>query len=434
MLPWRLGGLVLFAVALAPPAPAQERTPATKHLTFAQAIDLARRQAPALLAIHARIGEARAEAERARLWPFNPELDASVGPRSGSGETSTEWSVGLRQWLETGGQRSHRTAMAHAEIDTADAQWEDALRRTVQRAGLAFVEALYWQRRLALAEESVAITAGIERVARRRRELGDATGLDASVAALALARARLAQARAGGEVERALGTLRLTLGIESHIDLRIRGDITTFAVPQGASGEPLPRADVRVLQAELRRARAAIDLARSQRAPNVGVGATYAREEGDEIVQGTLAISLPLFDHGQGDSAVALAQLARVQVELAAAQQRASVEIATARAVADRFGAAARRFESEGVVLLAASEAQARKGYDAGALPLAELLAVRSELVQAKVDYTDLLFEAAVAEIEFAAASGAWIDEPALNPSVGGASGLPADASATENP
>ena len=84
-----------------------------------------------------------------------------------------------------------------------------------------------------------------------------------------------------------------------------------------------------------------------------------------------------------------------------------AVESATAGARASRLRAAARRFEEGGLEILARAQRLATASYEAGAIPLGELLAVRRELVHAKLEYASLLLEAATAAAELAASTGA---------------------------
>ncbi len=124
-------------------------------------------------------------------------------------------------------------------------------------------------------------------------------------------------------------------------------------------------------------------------------------------MRGTLTVALPVFDHGQGAELVADASRDRLRAELEAAEVSTHTELETARDVALRLRAAARRFEAGGLRPLARAERLTTESYEAGAIPLGELLAVRRELVQAKRDYARLLFEAANARAELAASAGA---------------------------
>ncbi len=77
-------------------------------------------------------------------------------------------------------------------------------------------------------------------------------------------------------------------------------------------------------------------------------------------------------------------------------------------AAARALNAAVREFEAAGLTTLERAEQVAAASYEAGAIPLGELLAVRAELVRAQLNYADLLLAAATARIELSAATGAW--------------------------
>ncbi len=66
------------------------------------------------------------------------------------------------------------------------------------------------------------------------------------------------------------------------------------------------------------------------------------------------------------------------------------------------------RFEDRGLPDLGRSAALATANYEAGAIPLTELLVVQRELVRARTDYTDLLLGAATARVDLAAGLGEY--------------------------
>lgn len=405
----RLVGLLLGALFVATSARAQGQGQSTHELTFERAIVLARRQAPDLLTARARIDEARGGIAAASVWRFNPQLEASAGPRSGGADTTVDWSVGARQWFEVGGQRGNRLAVAQAGVDAVEAQREDAERLLLREVGLAFVQALYWERRVELARENRRIAEAVARVARRRHEVGDTGGLDESVASLSLARSQIDEARALVALGQVEGLLKILLGLNAGDGVDPQGDLRELGIRLAATPEEVDtRADLRALDAEVRQAKSETALGRAARVPNIGLGAGYSREEGADIVQGTLALSIPLFDHGQGTTAVAQARRSRIEVELRGAERRAAVEVETASRTARRLSAAARLFEERGLATLERSEGVATASYEAGAMPLGELLAIRRELVQAKLDYAALLLGAATAQVELTASTGAW--------------------------
>ncbi|MBK8009767.1 MAG: TolC family protein [Deltaproteobacteria bacterium] len=288
------------------------------------------------------------------------------------------------------------------------ARSEDAQRLLLREVSASFISALYWERRIALAEENLRIAESVARVATRRHEVGDVGGLEQSVSALAVARARTDADRARAAHTQAEGRLKALLGIPVSSDLSCRGDLRQLGIPEPAPAALGERPDLRALEADIQQAEAEADLGRASRVPDIALGASYSSEESDDIVQGTLTVALPFFDHGQGTTAVANARGERLRAELDATRSMASVESNTAQATAERLSSAARRFENEGLVPLERSEGLATASYEAGAIPLGELLAVRRELVQAKVDYADLLLGAATARADLAASTGAF--------------------------
>jgi outer membrane protein, heavy metal efflux system len=414
----RLVGLLLGA-ALATPAlaSAQQRRQPTYELTLERALELARTQGPALAAARARVTEAGGSVEAASVRPFNPQVAGSGGPRFAGDDTTADWSVGVTQWLEIGGQRGHRLAAARAAVDAAQARRADTERLLLQEVAREFVQLLYWERRIALAQENVRIAEEIERVAQRRHEVGDVGGLEQSVASLALARARTDEARARAALGQVEGRLKILLGFAPGSQIVARGDLRLVARGDlrrlGMASSPGPtdatgRSDVRVLQAEIRQAESEADLGRAARLPNLALGASYSREEQANIVQGGLTVALPIFDHGQGRTAVVQTRRARMEAELESTRRRAAIEIGTASATSRQLSAALRGFEDGGLATLERAERVAAASYEAGAIPLGELLAVRRELMAAKLDYTDLLLGAATARIELIAAREAW--------------------------
>jgi cobalt-zinc-cadmium efflux system outer membrane protein len=405
----RLVGLLLSASVVASSAGAEQETPPTYEITFEQAIELARRRSPELVSARARVAEAEAGVGAASIWPFNPQIDASVGPRSGHGDDTTDWSVGGSQWFELGGQGQSRVAAARAGLSAARAQSEDDERLLLRDVGLAFAQALSWEQRLALARENVEIAEEISRVARRRHEVGDVGGLEQIVASLSRTRAQADEARARVELGQVRDRLKILLGLEPEARVLTRGLLRDL-VAAGSDRAPDPdaRADVRVLAAGLQQAESEIDLARASRIPNVALGATYSREESDDIVLGSLAVALPVFDHGQGTDALASTRHTRIRGQLQAIRRRAVIEVNSAMAAARALNAAVREFEATGLTTLERAEQVAAASYEAGAIPLGELLAVRAELVRAQLNYADLLLAAAVARIELSAATGAW--------------------------
>jgi cobalt-zinc-cadmium efflux system outer membrane protein len=403
----RLIGLVLGATLWTSVAAAQQPRRPIVEITYDEALALARGEAPALKAARARAEEAESQIDAASVWRFNPQLRGVAGPRLGPEDTTIDWTVRARQWLEVGGQRGDRVEAARAGARAGKARSKDAERLLLRDVSLAFIEALYWERRVELAEEDMALAEGVARVAAERHAAGDVGGLERSVTALAVARALGDADRARASLAQAEGRLAALLGMKSSTALTCRGDLRRVGIPE-PTDDLDDRADLRALRADIRQAGAEAEVGRDRRVPNVAVDAIYSREESADIIQGALTLELPVFDRGQGTVAVAGARRERLRAELDAVENTAAVEARTARETVERLEAAARRFEKEGLETIERTEQLATGSYEAGAIPLGELLAARRELVQAKIDYVDLLFGAATARAKLAASTGAF--------------------------
>ncbi|MEE9385031.1 MAG: TolC family protein [Nannocystaceae bacterium] len=407
----RLVGLLLGAVCLASPAGARERRRPTQEITFERAMQLASERGPDVAVARARLSEARGRVDSASVRRLNPRLEVSAGPRFSATEPTIDWSVGARQWVEVGGQRAKRVEAAGAGVEAAAARADDAKRLLRRDVGLVFVRALYWSRRVALAQESLDVAEAIDEVARRRHELGDTGGLEASVASLSLMRAHIDEVRARVALGQAEGRLKVLLGFEAGMGLVARGDLRQLGLGVGTvsakASDVSPRPDLRALMADIRQAGLEARVGGAARVPNIALGAGYSREEGADIVQATLAVALPFFDHGQGRVSVARSRRVRVETSLRGARRRVAIEVDTAKETSARLRLAVRQFEARGLAMIDRSERVATASYAAGAMPLAEQLAVRRELLQAKLDYVDLLLSAACARVEVMASMGA---------------------------
>jgi len=320
-----LFGLLIGASPWAPSTAAPPQGAPIIELTHEGALARAREQSPTLATARARAREAERRVDAASVWRFNPQLSAALGPRFSADDTTVDWSLGAQQWLEAPGQRDDRVAAARAGAAAGAARSEDTQRLVVRDVSLAFISALYWGRRLVLAQENLRIAEAVARIATRRHEVGDAGRLEQSVAALAVLRAQGDAERGQAALTRAKGHLKMLLGIDAEAAVSCLGDLRQLGVSDGDGGDVDDRPDLHALRADIRRAEAEAELGRARRVPSFAVGAAYAREESDDVVKGTFAIALPVFDHGQGATAIAEARRARAQAELDAARSAAAV-------------------------------------------------------------------------------------------------------------
>jgi cobalt-zinc-cadmium efflux system outer membrane protein len=139
--------------------------------------------------------------------------------------------------------------------------------------------------------------------------------------------------------------------------------------------------------------------------PEYGVGVRYSREEGDQIVLGGMTITLPAFSKGQEERAIGTARAVRLRAELDAARSRVQLEVRTAFDTYQRRLGAVRVLETEALPSLDENEQLTTRSFEVGQLGLPELLLIRREILDTRVEYLNALLEAALARIELDASA-----------------------------
>jgi len=390
---------------------APQLSAATDALTLERALAIARERAPRILSAALRVEEARGRVVGASiLLPENPVLDGGAGRRYSDAGDSLDAGAGISQRFELGGQRGARITRAQAGVEQARSARDDSLRRLLRDVARAFYTGLHAEEGFRVAARSEEIAAEVARIAERRYRAEDVPVLDLNVSRAALARARAEREIAEAERASVLGDLRILLGMEAAEALSLVGDLRDRRPfdPADLALRAAERPDLRALEAELTQAEAELRLARAEAWPDLGLGARYERDERDDVVLGEVSLELPVFDRAQGARAEAAARVRRLRVELDAARRTAAVEVQTALAVQARRVRAVEELEANALPLLDENESLARRSYEAGEMPLAELLLVRRETLDTRREYLERLLEAAVATVDVEASAGGF--------------------------
>ena len=393
-----------------PPSLCEDSEPKRYMFTLSAVREMARTRAPRLLAARARIGVARGERVNASIWqPTNPEVIVAAGPRRLDGENiGTDVEIGIGQRFELGGRRRSRLERADAGIARADATSNDAERELLRSVSASFVATLHAERSLDVVRESERLFGEIRRVTEQRYEAGDVGILDPYAASMAHARslARLAEVEATRVL--AARELRALLGLEADAEIVVKGDLEKrrryalgALIEQAASRPDLKAIDARIgeMQAEQR-------LARGFRAPDLGAFINYSQEEGADIVKGGLSIVLPFVNKGQGRLAVAEAEERALRLDFQAAQAVVGTDVRSWFEAFSLLDSAASRFESDDLPRVQEMLDLARRSYESGNIPFAELLILQRETVETRQAYLDLILQAALVSIELEAAAG----------------------------
>ncbi len=405
----RLLAALLAATACASIAQAQEPPPAEnvgRSFTLERALELAGAVSPSLDAASADLRAAEAGRRVAGLRP-NPSVTVEAENVAGSGPyrgvDSLETTAALTLPIELGGKRSARIAVADARTDRATIQAAIAqadLRLAVVRA---YAEAAASERRLVTARDQARIAGEALRAAEVRVQAGRASPIEAERANVARLNAEAALVREQRAVEVSRFTLSriigqpITGGLDSDWFAEVTGSYGPLQAINSTGTLALAAAD-----ADLAIADAGVRLARSQRIPDLtlGAGARRFEETGDTAAIFSLSIPIPLFNNGRAAISQAAAERQRAE-----AQRRVTsldVDQAIARAQADAANAATTAETASGPALAAAEEAAriARIGYREGKFGQLDLLDAERTLAETRAAAIDALLSYHIAQAQ----------------------------------
>jgi outer membrane protein, heavy metal efflux system len=400
--------LLLLVFGMAAPSHAQTHGQANV-LTLEQALNRARLKAPALLSAKARIEEARGRLKGASIFlQANPAVEGTVGPRLSDQGRTTDGDISVTQDFEAIGRRSARIAGAQTGVTREIAASREAGRVLLRDVAIAFTRALATNEKLKVLTTAEQVSSGFLDTAERRYQAGDIPILEVNLAKNGAARSR-AELRSGrAELVTSFGELRVLLGMSPEEEFSVSGDLTTpkkydvTALVSTADDRP----DIRVLESELQGALSDVRLGNTFKSPDFGVTARYQRDQGDNIVQGGVRVSLPVFSRGQELTATGNARAARIRGELEAIKTAIRNEIKTAFDAYTYRAEALQELERLALPSLLENETLARRSYEEGEIGLAELLLIRREILETRLAYVTTLLDAALAGVDLEFKSG----------------------------
>jgi cobalt-zinc-cadmium efflux system outer membrane protein len=405
----RVIAAVLAVTSCAAMAQAQTSEPAPSGpvLTLAQALDLAGAAAPSIDAATAGVRAAVAARQVAALRP-NPTIITDIenvgGSRAYNIIEAPKQTVSLGLPVELGGKRSARIALADAQgqragIDRAIAEAD--LRLAITKA---YVEAVAADRRLITARDQASLADDALHAAHIRVQAGRASPLEEQRADVLRINARAALDRAGRLANLAHGNLGRRIGrtATGSLDERWFDRVESYGPAQRL--DPRRTLGVAAAQSNERTAAAQVQLARSQRMPDVTLSAGARRLPINNDVAAVIGVSIPLPLFNRGTAAV---DQASAEQERAAALRRATemdTEQSVAQAQADVADAAASARSAAGPVLASAQEAAriARIGYREGKFGQLDLLDAERTLAETRAAAIDAIttFHDAQAELD----------------------------------
>ncbi|HEV7312299.1 TolC family protein [Sphingopyxis sp.] len=377
------------AIAQAQEVGTESRQISGPLLTLDEAVALAGGSAPAAEAAAADVDAASAARRVAGLRP-NPALSVEVenfvgtGPYNGVNGADITASVAIP--LELGGKRQARIAVADAAAHRAQ------IAQAIAQADIRFqVTELYIQAsaaevRVAIAEDQYRIAGDTARAATIRVQAGRASPLEQERAEVArlTAETEAEKARRFADAARASLARRIGRPVTGPLDVAVLG-----GPGSGTMGPPRPVSAAGTLalaaaDADLATADAGVELARSQRVPDLTVGPGVRRLEATNDVAAVFSVSvpLPLFNNGRAAVDQANAERRRADAQRRVTALDIEQKISDAEVEAANAAAAAR--VASGPALSSAMEAAriARIGYREGKFGQLELLDAERTLTE----------------------------------------------------
>lgn len=368
-----------------------------EKITLDEALKWAEKGNPDLQAAGADVEVSEGVLLGARKLPYNPEVDARLGPAFGGGQTFFEYEVGLSQTLELGGKRGNRIEGADARRGAAEARERWTRYLTSLRVRRAFFLALVARSRLETARDAEAVAVELKAAAVDRISLGAGTQLEVNIGTAAVGRAQAERMAAERRYREARVELGAALGAPAKADLEPEGQVPTFGPlsldEEAFVARALKREDVTALGLERAAAQADVALAESLAVPDVSLGVIYGRDavdNADALLFG-VSIPIPLFNRNQGGKAAARGTLRRTTILADAGRREAE---RGARATFRNYALARDAvlgFDRDVVEKLGENLALARESFRSGKIGILEFNVVRRDLVDTRIAYLEAL-------------------------------------------
>jgi outer membrane protein, heavy metal efflux system len=308
--------IVSLVVTLGAPSLVVGQQP-LNQVTLDEALQLALKQSPTLMAQQAALLSTKAGETTAALRP-NPTMNFLAEQlQPGQSQQDAQYTVSVGQPIELGGKRQRRIDSARAATQVATYQLDDARRQVVLQVKSAFAGVLIARQQLALAEANLKTLDDTERIQGLRAEKGDISELEL----LRIQVQRFTFARDAADARQALAAARIALrtaagSVNIAEDFEVVGDLDfkevsldrALLVQRALDNRP----DLRAADADRLRARADHRLARANAWWDITPQIEYQRIGPDNTIGVGLSFPLRIFDRNQGEIARTQAEITRV--------------------------------------------------------------------------------------------------------------------------
>ncbi len=333
-----------------PPAPQPETSiPTSLRLSIDEAVALFIKQNLDLLMTQYGIDSARGLQITARLLP-NPVLSLGTLSAYTQGQTmarSGQIVTQVQQLFEMAGKRGFRIESAGFGAQSAEANFEDAIRQLSFTVKDAYYRVQLAQRRLALAEENRDRFTRILEVNTIRFKKGYIAEVDLIRIRLQVVDFQSQVIQAIQEADQARADLRVLLGVSAAVDVTLTTELDYRPIePDIILLRRVAldvRPDIRAKRMTQAQRVADLKLAQAYRIPDVTVGAGYAVQgprgpDNQQQVVLNMGVPLPLFNRNQGGivQAEAAIQIAEADLRKTLLQVESQVDVAYRNLVQSR--------------------------------------------------------------------------------------------------
>ena len=347
---------------------------------------------------------------------FERTTDALTG-RQGEGN----YAVGVSQLFETGGKRKKRLTVAQLELDRAQAEVRALERQIAAEVRNAYAQAVSAARQLATTQQILTLDLDMIRITEARLQQGDVAPLDLNLVRVEADRLRVQAMQAQYEIQAQFITLRTLIGSEPSAALKLaivseRPPLLAISLEAATATALHERADLQAARIAEELGGARLQLAESQRSPNVAGSVRYSvsrsvfdnvpgigkLQDKDHLLTAGVSIELPFRNRNQGEIAAAVGE------EQQAKYRREFIEAVIKRDVAlayNRYNTAAATLAIFGNQIIPRAEQNLktiRAAYNLGEMPILEVIAEQRRQVENQTQYNTALkdYYVALAELE----------------------------------
>jgi len=360
---------------------------------------IALEQSPRIDAARALLQGARGERRQAGVYRYNPEFQLKASSLIDPGNLGTFEGL-LTQEFEWAGQWGLRKAAAEYGVLAAESGAMDVVRATVYEAEVAYFRAVTAEHRLAVRRLGSELSRRFLGAVEIRAREGAVSAMEVNLARIEAGRARAGEASANRAAVSARLDLARVLGLEPGRPIRIVADSTAAQGPVTWDLDSLvavaltARPDLQAAEAKVAEANESRRLASRAAIPNLQISAVAARGGlADDVTWGLrFGLPVPLWNRNQGLVDLGRAEEDRAEAERAGIELLVRTEVAASLEAYRSASEELRVFEADVLMPARSNQNLLETAYAAGRLDLATALLLRTQLLDAELEYWDAWF------------------------------------------